>query len=253
MKNRISITIITKNEVDNIERCLQSVMWADEIIVVDSGSTDGTTDICEKYHCRVFKTEWLGFGTTKKLAVERASHEWILSIDADEVVTPELKTSILALLRGNPECKGYRIRRRSFYLGKMIRFSGWRRDHPVRLFDRRFGALNDRMLHESVVVHGPVGDIHDPLMHYSYPTVSSHITKMIPYSGLGAEILHEQGRSATIPSAVARGILRFIRMFILQMGFLDGRIGFILAYNSAYGVYLKYLRLWELSRQESCT
>ena len=134
--NKISAVIITKDEEKNIERCLKSLDWVDEIVVVDSGSTDKTIEICKKYNCTIVYSDWLGFGRTKKLAVNTASNDWILSIDSDEEVTPELRNKIKEILT-NPEFEAYRVKRKSFYLGKMINHCGWGSDYPLRLFNRK--------------------------------------------------------------------------------------------------------------------
>jgi len=245
--HNISVTIITKNEEHNIERCLKSVQWADEIVVVDSGSTDKTLAICRQYPCKILESEWLGFGRTKKFAVNAATNDWIFSIDADEEVTTSLKEKILAIMN-KPQHHGYRIKRQSFYLHKLIRYSGWQRDYQLRLFDRRQGNFNEKTIHESVTVSGSVGKIDEPLLHYTYPTIQAHVQRMNLYSELGAARLQEQGRSSSIAMAVMHGLAKFLKMYFLYKGFMDGRIGFVLAYNSAYGVFLKYLKLWERKR-----
>lgn len=247
MNHTLSAVIITKNEEHNIERCLTSLQWADEIVVVDSGSTDKTLDICRRFNCTVVETQWLGFGPTKRKAVECASNDWILSIDADEEVTEVLRNTIASILQ-NPEYKGYRIKRNSFYLGKMIRYSGWGRDYPLRLFNRLSGNFDDSIIHEKVHIDGQVGRIEDPILHHPYTDLSEHIHKMNRYTDLGADQLKHRNRRSTPFGAVVRGMLKFIKMFILQRGFLDGRTGFLLALNSAFGVYLKYLKRWEKSR-----
>jgi len=247
MSEPISVVIITKNEEPVIERCLQSVQWADEIVVVDNGSTDQTPQICRQYGCKVVESEWLGFGLTKQLAVNSATHNWIFSIDSDEVMSEELKDRILKILT-EPDQKGYRIKRISYYLGKRIKHCGWDRDYQLRLFNRNFGNFNDRIVHESVHIASDVGKIEEPLFHYTYPTIRSHIAKMNRYSELGAEQLFRKGKSASLGGAVIRGAVKFLKMYLLQRGFLDGRIGFLLSWNSALGVYLKYVKLWEKSR-----
>ncbi len=247
MANLFSVVIITKNEEHNIERCLKSVQWADEILVVDSGSIDQTVHICRKFNCRIIESEWLGYGRTKKLAVDSASHDWIFSIDADEEVTDELRAAIQKILE-KPEFHGFAVRRRSFYLGKMIRYCGWHRDYPLRLFNRQSGNFNEKAVHESVRVTGKVGRIEALLLHYTYPSIQSHIVKMNRYAELGARNLWEKGKSSTIASAILRSFAKFLKMYIVQMGFLDGKIGFLLSYHSAFGVYLKYVKLWEMRR-----
>ena len=244
---KISAVIITKNEEANIERCLKSIQWVDEIIIVDSGSTDKTLEICKNHNCRIIETEWLGFGRTKILAVNTATYNWILSIDADEQVTDPLKKEIQNILV-NPVYNGFRIKRNSFYLGKLIRFCGWNHDYQLRLFNRNFGNYNKKIVHESVKLTGEVGKIDQPLLHYTYPTIQSHILRMNKYSELGAEQALIKGKSTNLFGAVVRGLLKFIKMYLLQLGFLDGKIGFLLSYNSSFGVYLKYLKLWEKTR-----
>ncbi len=248
MSEKLSIVIITKNEEKNIERCLKSVQWADEIVVVDNGSTDRTPGICRQYATKVIlQPEWLGFGPLKQVAVNAATHNWILSIDSDEEVSEGLKSEIQTILQ-RPQFHGYRIKRQSFYLGKPIRFCGWQRDYPLRLFDRRFGNFNDSIVHESVRLTGHVSKLEQPIFHYTYPTVRSHIERMNRYTDLGLSKLIAQQKSSSLIGAVARGLAKFIKMYFLQQGFRDGRIGFVLCYNSAFGVYLKYLKLWESQR-----
>jgi glycosyltransferase involved in cell wall biosynthesis len=247
INKKISAVIITKNEEVNIERCLKSIQWVDEIIIADSGSTDKTLEICQNHNCRIIETEWLGFGRTRILAVNAASHDWILSIDADEEVTDCLQNKIKNILT-NPDYNGYRIKRSSYYLGKLIRFCGWNHDYQLRLFNRNFGNYNKNIVHESVLFKGEIGKIDQPLLHYTYPTIQSHILRMDNYSDLGAEQARLRGKTTTVCGAVVRGFLKFFKMYILQLGLLDGKIGFLLSYNSAFGVYLKYLKLWEKSR-----
>ncbi|MEE4311248.1 MAG: glycosyltransferase family 2 protein [candidate division KSB1 bacterium] len=247
MSGKITVTIITKNEETNIERCLKSVAWADEIVVADSGSTDATIEICKRHNCKIIMHEWLGFGPMKRLAVDSAMNHWIFSIDADEEVTDVLRQRIADVMK-SPEYNGYRIKRRSFYMGKPINYCGWQRDYQLRLFDRRFGNFNAKQVHESVQMSGEIGRIESPLLHYTYPTLHSHIQRMNRYADLGAQQLKDKGKSASIFSALMRGIVKFIKMYLFNFGILDGRRGFILCYNSAFGVYLKYIRLWELNR-----
>ncbi len=245
MATKLSVTIITLNEEKNIRRCLESVSWADDVVVVDSGSTDKTLDICREFNVRLLNTAWLGFGRTKQFAVEQAAHDWILSIDADEVVTPELRDEIGSLLAGEPEKHGYHIPRLSTYLDKIIRHSGWQRDKPLRLFNRQFAAFNDKEVHESVQVNGEVGELTSFLLHYPYPDITMHLAKMNHYTELAAQELYERGKRCSLIEARVRGALKFFKMFILHAGFLDGTAGYVLARNSAFGVYLKYAKLWQ--------
>lgn len=245
---KISAVIITKNEADNIGRCLDSLHWADEIVVVDSGSTDNTMEICRDYGAKVIETEWRGFGKTKQLAVNSAKYDWVFSIDADEEVTPKLADRLKSIRKAGPHASGYRIKRNSFYLGKMIRYSGWNRDYPLRLFNRKYGNFNDKRVHESVKIKGTVGKIEERILHYTYPTISSYIKKMDLYSTLGAELLKDKNKKAGIFKALFHAKIKFIKMYFINLGFLDGKAGLALALNSAFSVYLKYLKLWQMNR-----
>ncbi len=248
--SKLSVTIITLNEERNIERCLKSVQWADEIVVVDSGSTDQTLDICRQYDCNIMETEWLGFGRTKQLAVDSASNDWIFSIDADEEMTPELAQRLRNILQmSEHKVYAYRINRRSFYLGKLIKHSGWNRDYPLRFFNRLYGHFNDKPVHEGVESSGEVQEIHEMLLHYTFPTLTSHLKKIEQYSRLGALEKAERGKSAGVCGAVLRGLLEFVQIYIFKAGFLDGKRGLILAVNSAFAAYMKYLMLWEETKK----
>jgi glycosyltransferase involved in cell wall biosynthesis len=193
--NQISVAIITKNEENNIERCLNSIKWADEIVVVDSGSVDKTVHICQAAKAKVILSDWLGFGKTKQFAVENCSNQWILVLDADEIITDELKNKIRKILE-NPHFSGYRIKRKSFYLKKMIQHCGWDKDYTLRLFDKEKGRFNDKIVHESVVIpDGKIGKIEEPILHYTYPTLASHFSKMISYASLGAQQDFNKGKN----------------------------------------------------------
>jgi len=234
----LSVAIITKNEAARIERCVESVSWADEIVVVDSGSIDDTVELCRRAGCRVIESEWLGFGRTKQLAVDSCSNDLVLVLDADETVSDELRVRLLRV-RNAPERAGYRIRRVSYYLGQRIKHCGWGRDEPLRLFDRRKGRFNEKAVHESIEMSdGLIGTIREPLLHDTYPDIETHIRKMTRYAHLSAEE-QAQRRSASIASACGRGLWKFITMYIFKLGFLDGRNGFVLCLNSAFGAYLR--------------
>ncbi len=245
----ISAVIITKNEETNITRCLDSVSWADEILVLDSGSTDRTLEICAKYeHCRILQTEWLGFGKTKQKAVELAQHDLILSLDADEQITLDLQREIQKLTQEDFSKYIFRIKRNSFYLGRRIRFCGWQNDRPVKLFDRKFARFNEKTVHESVVSRLPKKDLIYMMNHYTYPTRAIHFQKMISYGDLGAEVLFQKRKSSSLTDAFLRAGFKFVKMYFLRLGFLDGWTGLKLCLNSAWGVYYKYKKLCELNK-----
>lgn len=241
---KISVVIITKNEEKNIEACLKSVNWVDEIVIVDSGSTDKTLEIADRYNCKIIETPWLGFAKTKQLAVDSAKNNWVLSMDADEVLSSKLQ-DFLKELKLNEHIFGYLIRRSTYYLGHKIKYSGWQGDYPLRLFDRNRGAFNDKDVHESVKVNGPVELIQHEILHYSFPDLETHLSKMSLYAELSANMMHKKGKRSSLPSAVIHCVAKFISMYIINMGILDGRYGFLLAANSAYGVFLKYVKLWQ--------
>jgi glycosyltransferase involved in cell wall biosynthesis len=249
MKHKLSVAIITKNEETNIERCLRSVAWADEIVVVDSQSTDRTPEIAGQFKCRIIETEWLGFGKTKQFAVDSASNDWIYSIDADEEVSDELRERVQRLLDTDPPYYGYRVRRLSYYLGRLIRYSGWQNDRPIRLFNRKYARFTENIIHESIQMDSAHGSLEEPVYHYTYPDLSTHIAKMKPYAQTGARQLYERGGTGSIVKAVLHGLSKFVIMYFIKAGFLDGKEGFVLALNSSFGVYLKYLYLWEMSRK----
>lgn len=249
MKQKISVTIITKNESHNIERCLNSLSWADEIIVVDSGSTDNTLEICKKFNCKTYSIEWMGFGKTKQFCVDKASNDWIFSIDADEVVSEDLKKAINNI-DYDDSIYGYYIKRKSFYLGRLINFSGWRNDYPLRLFNRKFGRFTLDIVHEQVIVEGKTKRINQFMFHHTYPDISSHLQKIDHYSRLGAEKQFARGKKSGIIKPLLRGFFKFLRTYFIKLGFLDGKEGFILACISSFGVSMKYYKLWELNRKK---
>jgi glycosyltransferase involved in cell wall biosynthesis len=246
--SKLSVTVITKNEERNIRRCLESVKWADEIIVLDSGSTDTTIDICKEFTPNVYQVEWLGFGRTKQKAVEMASNPWILSIDADEELTLPLSDEIKQIIQKRGSFNGYEIKRVSQYLGKWIRYSGWNRDFPLRLFKKDHGHFNEKLVHESVVLTGRRGRIMKPMLHYTYPDIETHLRKIDVYSECWADEKAQKGKKGSFTSAILHTVIKFFNMYFFKFGFLDGKTGFVLSVNSAFSVYMKHLKLWERTR-----
>ncbi len=241
----LSVVIITRNEERNIRACLDSVKWADEIVVVDSGSSDGTIAICREYGCKIIEAEWKGFGANKAAGVQAAKNDWILSLDADERVTPELAQKIKEILASDHLADGYKIRFRTLYLGRQIRFSDWQNEYHLRLFNRRRGSFNDAILHESLNLNGRTEKIKAPIIHNSFPTLAVHLQKIARYGQLAAEQKSAAGKKSGVCGAVLRGLFAFVRIYILKAGFLDGRMGFVLAINNGFAAYMKYLMLWE--------
>ena len=244
-KNKLSAVLIVKNEAANIERCLQLLSFADEIVVLDTGSTDNTVEICKKYTDKIYTLDkWEGFGKAKQTAVNYAKYDWILSIDADEVITTELANKIQQILK-NPDFEAYSIKRNSFYLGKLIKHSGWNKDYPKRLFNKNKAQYNEAKVHESVIVNGKLGKIEEPFLHYTYPDIKSHINKILQYSELA---IGQNNKKSSIFTAIIRSKAKFFKMYLIQLGILDGKQGLILAMLSAFGVLIKYLRIWEAQK-----
>lgn len=246
----VSVIIITKNEAGHIGRCLASVAWADEIIVLDSGSSDATVDICRQYTPHVFSTDWPGFGPQKQRALSRASHDWVLSIDADETVTAALKAEILAAMHRG-DAQGFEIPRLSSYCGRQIRHSGWWPDRVLRLFRRQAGSFSSDVVHERVMVSGPVARLQQPLLHEAFVDPEEVLRKIDAYSTLGAEKMSAAGQRAGLGTALLKGFWTFIKTYLLKAGFLDGPEGLMLAISNAEGSYYKYLKLRSLQRQGS--
>ena len=247
---KLTVTVITYNESAHIAAALESVAWADEIIVVDSGSTDGTADIARGRATHVYTREWRGYSDQKNFAADQASHDWVLSVDADERVTPELASEIRALLKRGPAASGYRIRRVSYYLGRWIRSTDWFPDYQLRLYDRRAGRWNGLKIHESFRLRSGVPmKLQGELEHYAYRDISHHLQKIDAYTTLMAEQMYEGGRR-THPMALAlHPWFAFVRNYVVRAGFKDGTVGFVISLLNSYYVFLKLAKLWELQRR----
>jgi glycosyltransferase involved in cell wall biosynthesis len=247
---KISATIITFNEEANIKAACESVAWADEIVVVDSNSTDATCEIAASCGARVTVNSWPGFGAQKQFAVEQAQHDWIFSLDADERVSDELGASI-ETLKNKPDAEvadGYLISRRTFYQQRWIRGGGWYPDKQVRLFDRTKGRWKQRHIHESVRMdtNARVGQLTGDLLHYTSQNATHH-HRIIGerYAPLAAQQMFEEGRRTSVIGVASAGPAAFIRSFILKGGFRDGFAGFTIATFAAHHSFLKHLLLWE--------
>ncbi len=239
--NKLSAVLIVKNEEANIAKCLDAISFADEIIVLDTGSNDNTADIAKSKGAKVHhQSKWQGFGDAKRQAVSKAENDWILSIDADEIVSNDLADKIKSILE-EPKYSLYRIKRKSFYLGKLINHCGWQNDYPKRLFDRRVANFNDKTVHESVVGNCEIGTIDEPIFHNTYPTISSHIQKIDFYSELAAN--SSAKKNVSFLRIFIEASLKFIKMYLFKLGFLDGKAGFALCSMSSFGVAIKYLKI----------
>jgi glycosyltransferase involved in cell wall biosynthesis len=248
---KISVTIITFNEADNVRAACESVAWADEIVVVDSESTDATREIAADCGARVITKAWAGFAAQKQFAAEAAAHDWVFSLDADERVSPGLRASVEDLLY-TPDAQladGYRVARRSFYMGRWIRGGGWYPDHQLRLYRRARGRWRGAFIHESVKMDegARVATLAGDLLHYSVRDASHH-HRMIGerYAPLAARQMFEQGRRSSPLKLAAASPLAFFRSFVLKGGFRDGLAGYSIARFAAHHAFLKNLLLWEM-------
>lgn len=245
---KISVVVITKNEAHNLRACLESVSWCDRAIIVDSGSTDGTVELARSMGADVFVTDsWPGFGPQKNFALSKADTEWVLSLDADERVTPELRADILAAIDSAAHSV-YAMPRLSQFCGRFIRHAGWYPDPVVRLFRRGEARFSDDLVHEKLVFTGAAGMLAHPLLHYSYRDYSDVLRKIEAYSSAGARQAYAAGKRATPGKALVHGVWAFMRTYVVRLGVLDGVQGFGVACMNAQASYYKYIKLWHLSR-----
>jgi glycosyltransferase involved in cell wall biosynthesis len=244
----LSVTVIALNQEANIGECLASVAFADDIVVVDTGSTDRTVEIARTYTDRVLTASWQGFGRTKNYALDQARSDWVFSLDTDERVPPALQDEIQAVVKGDGPLAGYRVPRKNYFCGRWIRHLGWYPDYTLRLFRRAQGRFRDREVHEEVVVNGPVGNLHAPLDHYSYGSVSEYVTRMDRYARLAALELAKRGRRPHPGELVYRPVFSFLHLYFLRRGFLEGTSGYTLAALMSMYKFLKYYYLRELSQ-----
>lgn len=243
----LSVIIITKNESAHIGGCLQSVAWADEIIVLDSGSSDDTVNLCRAVTNNVYETDWQGFGIQKQRALDKATGDWVLSIDADEIVTPELKAEIVQAMQ-TIDINGFEIPRLSNYCGRQMRHGGWFPDYVLRLFRRECGQFTNHVVHERIVVDGKIGRLNTPFLHDAFVDFEEVLHKVNTYSSLGAQLLHEKGVRSSLLKAIMKGWWTFMRTYFLKAAFLDGQQGLMLAISNAEGAYYKYVKLWALQQ-----
>jgi glycosyltransferase involved in cell wall biosynthesis len=245
---RLSAIIITKNEEANIAACLESLAFCDERIVVDAGSTDATVSIATAKGARVVHHDWKGFGPQKNFALSLSEGEWVLSIDADERVSPALAREIArAIVEGRAD--GYEIPRLSSFVGREMRHSGWFPDRVLRLFRRGKACFSDDLVHERVICDGPVLRLTEQLQHFSVTRLEEALSRVDRYSSAGAEMLIAGGRRVSFMSGITHGLWSFFRAYVLRLGFLDGREGFLLAVANAEGTYYRYMKAWLARRQ----
>lgn len=244
VKPRLSVALIAHNEAHQLRACLASVAWADEIVVVENGSSDGTAELARELGAQVISSpDWPGFGAQKNRAIDACSGDWILVLDCDERVPPVLREEIERTLAA-PTFEVYRLPRHSTYCGQFIEHSGWRPDYVLRLFKRGAACFSDARVHESLIVDKPLGTLNTSLTHYSFRNLEEVIQKMNRYSSDSAAMLAARGKTPGLATAVVHGVAAFIRSYVLRLGFLDGRMGFVLAVSNAEGSYYRYVKAW---------
>ena len=244
-KPKISIAIIAKNEADRIGRLIKSVKFADEVVVVDSGSIDGTQEVCKKLGAKVVFHEWAGYAAQKQFAMEHTSSEWILNLDADEEISDSLAKKMQHTIKNvGPDVSAFSMPRLSRYLGKWIKHGGWYPDRKVRLVRRGKGMWKGEGLHEQLIVNGKIERLSEPILHYVYRGISDHVVTINKFSDLYAA---KRGRTGAwfVLAGAAHAIGKFIECYLWKLGFLDGIAGLIIAMNSAWYVFLKHAKAWE--------
>jgi glycosyltransferase involved in cell wall biosynthesis len=241
----LSVIVTTYNEEINVAECLESVLWADEILLVDSFSSDRTVAIAEKFPITILQRQYFGSAAQKNWAIDRVKHEWVLIIDADERVPDKLAREILTVLASEPSANGFYIRRLNVFIDKVIRHSGWSTDKVVRLFKKDKGRYPNRRVHADLEIEGPVPVLKNPFLHYTFRTFEQYFPKFLNYAEWGAAQAFRDGRRAGLVELFIRPWWRFIRTYFIQLGFLDGKHGFVLCVLQAFGSFLKYGRLWE--------
>jgi glycosyltransferase involved in cell wall biosynthesis len=244
----LSVLVITKNEEGNIAQCLESVRWADEIVLVDCGSDDKTVEVAKRFTAKVFARPWEGYSAAKNYALQHCTGKWILWIDADERASSELTREIQALSdKAEGGIAGYEIPRKAFFLGRWIRHCGWYPGYVLRLFRRDSGSFSANKVHERFDIKGNVSRLHSDLLHFTDPNLWHYFDKFNRYTSLAAQELSGRDMNFRVSQLIIRPSWVFIRMYIVKLGFLDGIQGFILSVLSACYVFTKYAKLWELS------
>ncbi len=245
----LSVIVITKNEAHNIVDCLESVKWADEIIIVDAQSKDATVEIAKKYTDKIFVQPWLGFAEAKQFAVQHATNDWILWLDADERVLPELALEIQQLIEHQPKEAAFTVARRAYFLGKWIKHSGWYPGRVPRLFHKERASFNSAAVHEGLDIRGAIGELQNDLLHFTDPNLYHYVAKFNRYTTLASEELFKKNKHFTLADVLVRPSWFFIRMYFFRLGFLDGVQGLLLAILSSMYVFTKYAKLWERRNQ----
>lgn len=252
MSRPLSVVIITKNEAENIERCIRSVSFASEVVVLDSGSTDDTQSIAASLGAKVFVEEWRGFGPQKQRAVDLAQNDWVLNLDADEALNDEAQEFVRRFMSEEASLAlqpaAYKFERESFHMGRWIRHGGWSPDYQVRLFDRTRAGWSQDVIHERVIADGEIPKAGGKIRHWVFDDLAHQISTNNRYSSLGAEALRSQGKRFSLMKLVLKPFVKFLETYIFKGGFRDGLPGFVISVGAAYSVFLKWAKLWELEQ-----
>lgn len=247
MKVKCSVIIITKNEAQNIESCLRSVEFCDDVIVVDAESSDATVAIAKTHTQQVFIKRWEGFAAAKQFGLKHARHSWVLWLDADERVMPELAGEIERIVANQPSEAAFTVARRAYFLGRWIKHSGWYPGRVARLFHKERASFNDAAVHEGLEINGTVGSLKNDLLHFTDPNLYHYLAKFNRYTTLASGELHKKGKKFKRSDLIIRPWWQFMKMYLFRLGFLDGRQGLLLALFSSAYVFTKYAKLWERS------
>jgi glycosyltransferase involved in cell wall biosynthesis len=243
-RHSISAVLIVFNEENNLPACLESLRWVDEIVVVDGFSTDKTADVAHRYGAKIYQKAFSGYGAQKQYALDRASCDWVLSLDADERVTPGLREEILSVLSAGPASDGYQIPFQNFYFGQWLKHAGLYPDYHIRLFRRSAGAFTASAIHEGVDIKGKIGRLRNPAAHYSYPTVASYIKKMNSYSAL----LAAGNQPFSLGHMMFSPVSKFLRLYVGRRGFLDGMGGLVYCLLASFYNFVRDAKVWEKNR-----
>jgi glycosyltransferase involved in cell wall biosynthesis len=250
MTARLTALVPTFNEEETLRDCLESLRWVDEILVVDSFSRDGTLEIAREFSARILQHAYENSAAQKNWAIPQATHPWVLLVDSDERVTPELREEIRGILAEGPRGDGYWIRRANHFLGRRMKHCGWETDKVIRLFRRDVARYQEREVHAEIDLPEPLPVLRHPLLHYSFRSFAQYWRKMQIYSDWGASQLFREGKRAGWAAIALRPLIRFLKMYLLRLGFLDGIHGLVLCMLAAFTVFLKYAKLWELGRRD---
>jgi glycosyltransferase involved in cell wall biosynthesis len=249
-ENPLSVAIITLNEENMLPDGLRSVAFADEVVVVDSGSTDNTVALAQQHGARVITEPWRGFGPQKQFAIDQCRNSWVLVLDADERIPAETATEIISLLSNTMQFDAYSFPRVNFFAGRLIRHGSWGNDRVVRLFNKTTCKMSSRMVHESVEVKGPVGNAKKIIYHYTRQSLQQMLDKINQYSSIGAQELFRSGKKATVIKALLNGMWAFVHNYFIRLGFIDGSAGLIIAASEGMYTFFKYAKLVELHEQK---